>query len=226
MCAVTAAARGRAAGAARVGGCKLRRARVRRIFERLRVILHEGAIDKRVQYLIEGVTKVRALKFEGHAAVPPGLDLIDEGDQITHQVDLEGTPLDAQARPPPDPNPIQSLPPAAGPLWRTVGVGGGAPPGPRLPPAAGALFAGVHPIREGSCCRCGREGVPLRARVLLLTVHGEACRDGRRLRIRVRRARRCGWTCSRWTPSLRRTSASTRCAPALGVALPLLPWCP
>ncbi len=106
------------------------------------MILHEGAIDKRVQYLIEGVTKVRALKFEGHAAVPPGLDLIDEGDQITHQVDLEGTPLDAQARPPAPaapPSPRLSL--AAGPLWRTVGVCGGAPPGLRLPPAAGALFA-------------------------------------------------------------------------------------
>ena len=74
------------------------RPRLRRIFERLRVILHEGAIDKRVQYLIEGVTKIRALKFEAHPAVPDGLDLIDEGDQITHQVDLENTPLDAQVR--------------------------------------------------------------------------------------------------------------------------------
>lgn len=70
---------------------------LRRLFDRLRVILHEGEIDKRVQYLIEGVTKVRALKFEGHPAIPEGLDLVDDGDRLTHQVDLE-TPLDAQAR--------------------------------------------------------------------------------------------------------------------------------
>ena len=53
-----------------------------------------------MQYLIEGVIKVRALKFEGHPAIPEGLDLIDESEQITHQVNLEDPPLDAQARRP------------------------------------------------------------------------------------------------------------------------------
>ncbi|MFS7960547.1 putative MIF4G-like, type 3, initiation factor eIF-4 gamma, MA3, MIF4G-like domain superfamily [Helianthus anomalus] len=58
------------------------------IFERFRGILHEGAIDKRVQFLIEGLFALRRAKFQGHPAVRPELDLVELEDQITHQASL------------------------------------------------------------------------------------------------------------------------------------------
>ncbi len=60
------------------------------VFERLRSILHEGSIDKRVQFMIEGLFAVRKAGFEksGHPAIPPGLDLVETEDQITHEVRL------------------------------------------------------------------------------------------------------------------------------------------
>jgi len=58
------------------------------IFERFRSILHEGEIDRRVQYVIEGLFDVRRKKYEDFPAVVEGLDLVDEEDQITHEVDL------------------------------------------------------------------------------------------------------------------------------------------
>lgn len=36
------------------------------IFERFRGILHEGEIDKRVQFLIEGLFAIRKAKFQVH----------------------------------------------------------------------------------------------------------------------------------------------------------------
>ncbi|KAJ0678296.1 putative MIF4G-like, type 3, initiation factor eIF-4 gamma, MA3, MIF4G-like domain superfamily [Helianthus annuus] len=58
------------------------------IFERFRGILHEGEIDKRVQFLIEGLFALRKAKFQGHAAVRPELDLVELEDQLTHEVSL------------------------------------------------------------------------------------------------------------------------------------------
>jgi len=58
------------------------------IFERFKSILHEGVIDRRVQYVIEGLMEVRRKKFEDFPMVLPELDLVDEEDQITHEVDL------------------------------------------------------------------------------------------------------------------------------------------
>ncbi|KAJ0552937.1 putative MIF4G-like, type 3, initiation factor eIF-4 gamma, MA3, MIF4G-like domain superfamily [Helianthus annuus] len=58
------------------------------IFERFRGILHEGAIGKRVQFLIEGLFALRKAKFQGHPAVRPELDLVELEDQITHQASL------------------------------------------------------------------------------------------------------------------------------------------
>ncbi|KAM3741104.1 hypothetical protein ACB098_08G151100 [Castanea mollissima] len=54
------------------------------IFERFRGILHEGEIDKRVQFLIEGLFVIRKAKFQGYPAIRPGLDLIysRDGEQI------------------------------------------------------------------------------------------------------------------------------------------------
>ncbi|KAM4118031.1 hypothetical protein ACB094_02G170000 [Castanea mollissima] len=59
------------------------------IFERLRGILHEGEIDKRVQFLIEGLFAIRKAKFQGYPAIRPGLDLVEQEDQITHEISLQ-----------------------------------------------------------------------------------------------------------------------------------------
>ncbi|GAB2211341.1 hypothetical protein Droror1_Dr00024649 [Drosera rotundifolia] len=59
------------------------------IFERFRGILHEGQIDIRVQYMIEGLFAIRKAKFQGHPAIRPELDLVEEEDQFTHEVSLD-----------------------------------------------------------------------------------------------------------------------------------------
>eukprot|EP00262_Sarcandra_glabra_P013311 TRINITY_DN3655_c0_g1_i5.p1 TRINITY_DN3655_c0_g1~~TRINITY_DN3655_c0_g1_i5.p1 ORF type:complete len:967 (-),score=214.30 TRINITY_DN3655_c0_g1_i5:96-2996(-) len=59
------------------------------IFERFRGILHEGEIDKRVQFLIEGLFAIRKAKFQGYPAVRPELDLVEQEDQCTHDLSLE-----------------------------------------------------------------------------------------------------------------------------------------
>ncbi|CAN7130733.1 unnamed protein product [Brassica rapa subsp. narinosa] len=57
------------------------------IFERFRGILHEGDIDKRVQYLIEGLFAIRKAKFQGHPAVRPELDLVEE--KYSHDLSID-----------------------------------------------------------------------------------------------------------------------------------------
>ncbi|KAK2441553.1 pre-mRNA-splicing factor CWC22 protein [Trifolium repens] len=59
------------------------------IFERFRGILHEGEIDKRVQFLIEGLFAIRKAKFQGYPAVRPELDLVEQEDQLTHEISLD-----------------------------------------------------------------------------------------------------------------------------------------
>ncbi|WMV40534.1 hypothetical protein MTR67_033919 [Solanum verrucosum] len=61
------------------------------IFERFRGILHEGEIDKRVQFLIESLFALRKAKFQGYQAVRPELDLVEQEDQLTHEVSLSET---------------------------------------------------------------------------------------------------------------------------------------
>lgn len=50
----------------------------RSVFDRFRAIAHEGEVDKRVQFTIEELYRVRARGFEaeGFAAVIPSLDLV------------------------------------------------------------------------------------------------------------------------------------------------------
>ncbi|CAH2067928.1 unnamed protein product [Thlaspi arvense] len=57
------------------------------IFERFRGILHEGEIDKRVQYLIEGLFAIRKANFQGHPAVRPELDLVEE--KYSHDISID-----------------------------------------------------------------------------------------------------------------------------------------
>jgi hypothetical protein len=59
------------------------------IFERLRTVLHEGEIDKRVQYMVEVMFAVRKDGFKDHPSVMAELDLVDEDDQFTHLLTLE-----------------------------------------------------------------------------------------------------------------------------------------
>jgi pre-mRNA-splicing factor CWC22 len=62
------------------------------VFDRLRAILHEGGeLDARAQYLIEELFAVRKAGFEesGHPSVTAALDLVEEGDQITHELTLD-----------------------------------------------------------------------------------------------------------------------------------------
>ncbi|CAG2062241.1 unnamed protein product, partial [Timema podura] len=62
---------------------------VHAIFEMLRNILHEGQLDKRVQYMIEVIFQVRKDNFRDHEAITPDLDLVEEADQFTHLITLD-----------------------------------------------------------------------------------------------------------------------------------------
>nr|CAD7401962.1 unnamed protein product [Timema poppensis] len=62
---------------------------VHAIFEMLRNILHEGQLDKRVQYMIEVIFQVRKDMFRDHEAIIKDLDLVEEADQFTHLITLD-----------------------------------------------------------------------------------------------------------------------------------------
>ncbi|CAH1391607.1 unnamed protein product [Nezara viridula] len=59
------------------------------IFDMLRNILHEGKLEKRVQYMIEVMFQVRKDDFATFPAVPEELDLVDEENQFTHLIGLD-----------------------------------------------------------------------------------------------------------------------------------------
>lgn len=59
------------------------------IFEMLKNILHEGKLEKRVQYMIEVVFQVRKDGFKDHVPILEQLNLIEEDDQFTHLIMLE-----------------------------------------------------------------------------------------------------------------------------------------
>lgn len=59
------------------------------IFERFRGILHEGDIDKRVQYTIEGLFAIRKSGFKDYPAIPTELDLVEKEEQITFELGLD-----------------------------------------------------------------------------------------------------------------------------------------
>lgn len=62
---------------------------VNAIFEMLRNILHEGKLDKRVQYMIEVMFQIRKDGFKDHIAVTEELELVPEEDQFTHLITLD-----------------------------------------------------------------------------------------------------------------------------------------
>ena len=59
------------------------------VFDQFRSILHEADIDKRVQYMIEVLFQVRKDRYKDNPAIKEELDLVEEEDQITHQIDLD-----------------------------------------------------------------------------------------------------------------------------------------
>ena len=68
---------------------------VHSIFERFRGILHEGQIDKRVQYTIENLFAIRKTNFKDHPGVIHELDLVPDEEKITHEVSIDDK-LDGQ----------------------------------------------------------------------------------------------------------------------------------
>ena len=62
---------------------------VNAIFERFRNILHEGHIQRRVQYTIEKLFAIRKKNFCDNPGVTTELDLIEEQDKITHNISLD-----------------------------------------------------------------------------------------------------------------------------------------
>ncbi|MCO5612861.1 hypothetical protein L7F22_067132 [Adiantum nelumboides] len=61
------------------------------IYDRFRAVLYEGSISKRVQYMIEVLSQVRREKYKDNARIAESLDLVEEEDQITHQIGLDDT---------------------------------------------------------------------------------------------------------------------------------------
>jgi pre-mRNA-splicing factor CWC22 len=66
------------------------------IYERFRAVLHEGEIDKRIQYMIEVLFQVRKDKYKDNPPVLQELDLVEEDDQITHNIGLDDDDLNAE----------------------------------------------------------------------------------------------------------------------------------
>ncbi|KAJ1984079.1 pre-mRNA-splicing factor cwc22 [Dimargaris verticillata] len=66
------------------------------MFEILRSVLHEADIDPRVQYMIEALMQIRKQQFKDYPPIPEQLDIVDDGDQIVHEILLDDPDLQAQ----------------------------------------------------------------------------------------------------------------------------------
>lgn len=66
------------------------------IYERFRAVLHEGEIDKRIQYMIEVLFQLRKDKYKDNQPIMQELDLVEEDDQITHNISLDDDDLDSE----------------------------------------------------------------------------------------------------------------------------------
>ncbi|TIA93175.1 hypothetical protein E3P99_00316 [Wallemia hederae] len=60
------------------------------IYEEFRNLLHDADISKRVQYMIEVLFQIRKDKFKDNVIIPDDLDLVEEEEQITHDLDFNG----------------------------------------------------------------------------------------------------------------------------------------
>jgi pre-mRNA-splicing factor CWC22 len=66
------------------------------VFDQFRRILHEADIDKRTQYMIEVLFQVRKDRYKDNPAIKDELDLVEEEDQITHELRLNDEDLATQ----------------------------------------------------------------------------------------------------------------------------------
>ncbi|CAB9512604.1 splicing factor CWC22 [Seminavis robusta] len=62
---------------------------VRAVLERLRSLLHEGSLNKRVEYKMEKLLALRKTGFRDYPPVPEDLDLVESDDQITFEISLD-----------------------------------------------------------------------------------------------------------------------------------------
>jgi len=60
------------------------------VFDTLRNVLSQANVSTRVQYMIEVMFAIRKDKFQEHPQLTEGLDLVEEDDQRTHQIQLTG----------------------------------------------------------------------------------------------------------------------------------------
>jgi pre-mRNA-splicing factor CWC22 len=74
-------------------------ASLRAVLDRLRTLLHEGTLDKRVEYKLEKLLELRKSGFStSHPAIPPELDLVELEDQITlDDISLDDDAIDIEA---------------------------------------------------------------------------------------------------------------------------------
>ncbi|KAJ2355499.1 pre-mRNA-splicing factor cwc22 [Coemansia sp. RSA 2618] len=66
------------------------------VFDAFRSILHEAEIDKRTQYMIEVLFQYRRDGFKDSPVIPDALDLVEEDEQIVHEVAMDDDDLEAQ----------------------------------------------------------------------------------------------------------------------------------
>ena len=59
------------------------------VFDRFRAVLYEGEISVRVQYMVEVLAQTRKDRFKDNPRISEQLDLVEEDDQITHQIGLD-----------------------------------------------------------------------------------------------------------------------------------------
>merc|ERR1711981_1527752 len=66
------------------------------IMERFRGILHEGDVDKRVQFEIERLFQIRKGGFKDFPSIVDDLDLVERDEQITFEISLDEENLEKQ----------------------------------------------------------------------------------------------------------------------------------
>lgn len=66
------------------------------VFDRLRHVLHEAELDRRVKYMIEVMFQVRKDGFQDSPAIPADLDLVEDEDQFTYLMSIQEEELDPQ----------------------------------------------------------------------------------------------------------------------------------
>lgn len=70
---------------------------VRAVLERLRALLHEGNLNKRVELKMEQLLALRKTGFRDHPPIPDELDLVERDDQITFETSLDDEDIEKQS---------------------------------------------------------------------------------------------------------------------------------